>query len=185
MNQNLSPGRYRHFKGGEYEVIELARHSETEEWVVVYRPLYGEGGLWVRPLSLFADEKIIDGERVPRFRRIGEADQSAMAGQAQVADFCRAHDLAAPPQARLLDLCAELGELAKLWLEASDYGRRPTGMPERHRWQDELGDCLFTLFCLANETGIEAGDALEQTLAKYEHRLEKNPRPGSSGISGD
>ena len=46
---DIKPGRYRHFKGNEYQVIGMARHSETEEEMVVYRPLYGEGGLWVRP----------------------------------------------------------------------------------------------------------------------------------------
>ncbi|MFP4208167.1 MAG: DUF1653 domain-containing protein [Wenzhouxiangella sp.] len=66
----ISPGRYRHFKGAEYEVIDLARHSETEEWMVVYRPLYGERALWVRPLALFADHKMIDGKPVARFERI-------------------------------------------------------------------------------------------------------------------
>ena len=46
-------GRYRHFKGNEYELLDFARHSETREWMVVYRALYGEGGLWVRPLAMW------------------------------------------------------------------------------------------------------------------------------------
>ena len=79
MNQRHSkpaipPGRYRHFKGGEYEVIGLARHSETEEWLVVYRPLYGEGGLWVRPATMFVDHKTLGGRCVPRFARIEQQD---------------------------------------------------------------------------------------------------------------
>ena len=49
---DIKPGRYRHFKGNEYQVIGMARHSETEEEMVVYRPLYGEGGLWVRPAAM-------------------------------------------------------------------------------------------------------------------------------------
>ena len=53
MEYDIRPGRYRHFKGKEYQVLGLARHSETEEWMVVYRPLYGEGGLWVRPASMW------------------------------------------------------------------------------------------------------------------------------------
>ena len=73
MNQTqtppeLKPGRYRHYKGHDYTVIGVARHSETEEWVVVYVPLYGEGGLWVRPLSMFTEQVEKDGEQVPRFR---------------------------------------------------------------------------------------------------------------------
>lgn len=73
MKPDLQPGLYKHFKGGEYQVIDLARHSETEEWMVVYRPLYGERGLWVRPYSLFADQKMVDGSAVPRFERLGDA----------------------------------------------------------------------------------------------------------------
>lgn len=65
----LEPGRYRHFKGGEYEVIGTARHSETEEEVVVYRALYGERGLWVRPRRLWDEPVRRDGYDGPRFRR--------------------------------------------------------------------------------------------------------------------
>ncbi|WP_418420674.1 DUF1653 domain-containing protein [Anaerotruncus colihominis] len=66
------PGRYRHFKGNEYEAIGLARHSETLEQLVVYRALYGEGGLWVRPLDMFMEEIERDGKRIARFTYIGE-----------------------------------------------------------------------------------------------------------------
>ncbi len=73
----LQPGLYKHFKGGEYQVIDIARHSETEEWMVVYRPLYGERGLWVRPLALFVDEKLVDGRQVPRFEWLGDMPDDA------------------------------------------------------------------------------------------------------------
>ncbi|ERP91485.1 hypothetical protein Q670_11880 [Alcanivorax sp. P2S70] len=68
----LKPGRYRHFKGNEYQVIGLATHSETEETVVVYRPLYGDGALWVRPLAMFTETVERDGQVQPRFAWIGE-----------------------------------------------------------------------------------------------------------------
>jgi hypothetical protein len=68
----LKCGRYRHYKGGEYEVVGVARHSETEEELVVYRPLYGEGDLWVRPLDMFVETVEIDGKAVPRFKYKGE-----------------------------------------------------------------------------------------------------------------
>ncbi len=68
----LRPGRYRHYKGRYYEVIGVARHSETQEVLVVYRPLYGEGGLWVRPLHMFTEEVERDGARQPRFSYVGE-----------------------------------------------------------------------------------------------------------------
>lgn len=65
---DVPPGRYVHFKGGEYEVLHEARHSETEEELVVYRALYGEHGVWVRPKAMWLEEVEHDGERVPRFR---------------------------------------------------------------------------------------------------------------------
>jgi len=67
----LKPGRYRHFKGNEYEVLHVAKHSETNEDMVVYRALYGERGVWVRPLSMFTAEIELDGHRVRRFEYIG------------------------------------------------------------------------------------------------------------------
>jgi hypothetical protein len=63
-------GRYRHYKGHEYEVIGVARHSETHEPLVVYRPLYGEGALWVRPHAMFFGTVEIGGVRRARFERV-------------------------------------------------------------------------------------------------------------------
>ncbi len=63
----LKPGKYRHFKGGEYELIGMAKHSETLEPMVVYRALYGEGGLWVRPASMWTEIVERDGYCGPRF----------------------------------------------------------------------------------------------------------------------
>ena len=64
-------GRYRHYKGLEYEVIGVARHSETLEPLVVYRPLYDTSGLWVRPHAMFFESVQIDGQLQPRFAFIG------------------------------------------------------------------------------------------------------------------
>jgi hypothetical protein len=69
----VKPGRYRHYKGNEYEVIGCARHSETEEELVVYRALYGNRGLWVRPRAMFMEQVLMDGELVPRFLLLQEA----------------------------------------------------------------------------------------------------------------
>ena len=63
----MQPGTYRHYKGNLYEVIGVARHSETEEELVVYRARYGERGLWVRPLTMFQQMVTVDGRLVPRF----------------------------------------------------------------------------------------------------------------------
>jgi hypothetical protein len=64
------PGRYRHYKGGMYEVVDTVRHSETCEPMTLYRALYGENGLWVRPAAMFLETVNIDGVEQPRFTRI-------------------------------------------------------------------------------------------------------------------
>lgn len=74
MTREWKPGRYRHFKGKEYELLYLARHSETEEEMVVYRALYGDRGVWVRPASMWNEEIVRDGRTVRRFTYIGEGD---------------------------------------------------------------------------------------------------------------
>ena len=66
------PGRYRHYKGQDYEVLGTARHSETEEPLVVYRTLYGDCSLWVRPLAMFVETVEVEGRAVPRFARIAD-----------------------------------------------------------------------------------------------------------------
>lgn len=71
MNE-IKLGRYRHFKGGAYEVVGIAKHSETCEPMVVYRALYGEGGLWVRPAAMFMETVERDGKVFPRFEYVGE-----------------------------------------------------------------------------------------------------------------
>jgi len=63
----VQPGRYRHYKGNFYQVIGVARHSETEEPMVVYRQLYGDQGLWVRPLEMFLETVLVQGRCVARF----------------------------------------------------------------------------------------------------------------------
>ena len=72
MNDSIRPGRYRHFKGNEYEVLFTARHSETEEEMVVYRALYGERGLWVRPAAMWNETVERGGQTFRRFTYIGE-----------------------------------------------------------------------------------------------------------------
>lgn len=72
MTEAPKPGLYRHFKGGHYRVLGVARHSETLEQLVVYRALYGERGLWVRPLSMWNETVTRDGITQPRFTRIGD-----------------------------------------------------------------------------------------------------------------
>lgn len=69
---DIKIGKYRHFKGNEYEVIGIAKHSETLEEMVIYRALYGDGGYWVRPASQWNEEVERDGKTYKRFTYIGE-----------------------------------------------------------------------------------------------------------------
>ena len=73
MMETIRPGRYRHFKGGEYQVLGTARHSETGELMVVYRALYGEGGLWVCPAAMWEESVERDGKRFRRFIYLEES----------------------------------------------------------------------------------------------------------------
>ena len=70
--QSIRPGRYRHFKGKEYQVLSIARHSETQEPMVVYQALYGERGIWVRPAGMWTEHVERDGYSGPRFAYLGE-----------------------------------------------------------------------------------------------------------------
>ncbi|MEM9255808.1 MAG: DUF1653 domain-containing protein [Pseudomonadota bacterium] len=71
MSESVRSGRYRHYKGGEYEVYGVATHSESGEVLVVYRPLYGERLLWVRPLNMFCEMVDVDGREQRRFVFLG------------------------------------------------------------------------------------------------------------------
>lgn len=68
----IKQGIYRHYKGNLYQVLHTARHSETEETLVVYRALYGDYGVWVRPLAMFCESVTIDGKTLPRFELVKE-----------------------------------------------------------------------------------------------------------------
>lgn len=70
MNHSIELGKYKHFKGNEYKVLAIAKHSETEEEMVVYKALYGEYGIWVRPLSMWNEEITREGKIFKRFEKI-------------------------------------------------------------------------------------------------------------------
>lgn len=72
----IKPGIYRHYKGREYQVYDVAKHSETEDEVVVYRCLYGNHDLWVRPLTMFLETVEVDGNKQPRFEWVREAQST-------------------------------------------------------------------------------------------------------------
>jgi len=74
---DIKTGRYRHYKGHLYEVSGLARHSETLEDMVIYRQLYGDGSIWVRPAKMFAELVEINGKTIPRFEKISDVQNDA------------------------------------------------------------------------------------------------------------
>jgi NTP pyrophosphatase (non-canonical NTP hydrolase) len=98
--------------------------------------------------------------------------------QRQVASFVAEHDMEAPPAYRLLDVVSELGEVAKDATESSSYGTEPEAIDVD---TDEIGDVLFSLLALANSLDVDAGEALDEALAKYETRLDETGDPGSGG----
>jgi len=73
MSRQLKLGKYQHYKGNFYQVEGVAFHSETTEEMVIYRPLYGEGNTWVRPLAMFLEDVEIEGEIKPRFNYLSES----------------------------------------------------------------------------------------------------------------
>jgi len=91
--------------------------------------------------------------------------------QKAIADFTEENNLVCSPQSRLLDLLSELGEVSKELLKGSDYGRGELVLPVG--WHEEIGDLLFSLICLANESGVDLKDALDCVMEKYKRRLEK------------
>lgn len=97
--------------------------------------------------------------------------------QKQVAKFVELHGLRAGVAHRMLDLVSEIGELSKELLKSTDYGKKEFRSGEN--WEEELGDVLFSLICVANATGVDLGQALATVLEKYERRLEFKGNAGS------
>ena len=71
----MQTGIYEHYKGNQYKVIDIARHSETDELLVLYRPMYGDESLWVRPFAMFFEKVTVDGVLVPRFKYVGDVNE--------------------------------------------------------------------------------------------------------------
>jgi NTP pyrophosphatase (non-canonical NTP hydrolase) len=97
----------------------------------------------------------------------------------EIADFCTHNNLICAPEFRVLDALSELGELAKELLKSTDYGKTHV-KGKTKEMELELGDCLFSLICLANSLDISLSDALAQVMAKYKSRITKSQNPGSS-----
>ena len=135
--KTIRPGRYRHFKGNDYEVIGIARHSETVEPLVVYRALYGEGGLWVRPAEMW-NETVERGGRT--YRRFCRADRIE-----RVERYERLFDEAAatrdPQKLRILEAYYTSGQWREDY-EADERGELPPDLKRGVLSQDALYDLL-------------------------------------------
>ena len=107
-------GKYRHYKGNQYEVVGFAKHSETLEDMVIYKALYGEGGIWVRPLSMWGELVEIDGEAVRRFEYAD--DKTGTARQDELSEALRSGgNTAESRRADVQDICPQAGSA---WIEA-------------------------------------------------------------------
>ena len=135
--KTISPGKYRHFKGNDYVVIGIARHSETESPLVVYRALYGEGGLWVRPAEMW-NETVERGGKI--YRRFYRADRiERVKKYERLFDEVMAfHD---PEKIRLLDEYYTSGEWREDY-EADERGELPPDLKRGVLSQDALYDLL-------------------------------------------
>ena len=134
---SIRPGRYRHFKGNEYEVIGIARHSETEEPLVVYRALYGEGGLWVRPAQMWNETVERDGKVYKRFYRLDRIER--VERYERLFEEMKAHPDA--QKRAVLEAYYTSGE----WLEdyeADERGEFPPDLKRGILAQDALYDLL-------------------------------------------
>ena len=133
----IPPGRYRHFKGNEYEVIGIARHSETEEPMVVYKALYGEGGFWCRPADMWNEQITRNGVTYRRFYRLDRIER--------VEKYERLFDEATaspdPEKLRLLDAYYTSGEWREDY-EADENGELPPDLKRGVLSQDALYDLL-------------------------------------------
>jgi hypothetical protein len=117
----IALGRYRHYKGGEYQVLGVVRHSESLEPMVLYRPLYNDSGDWVRPLAMFLETVEIDGKRQPRFALVADAadvSEEELAATVQRMEARLAGDRS-EPIAHLLALYRELAPRFERDLAAS------------------------------------------------------------------
>lgn len=134
---SIQPGRYRHFKGNEYEVIGIARHSEDGSPMVVYRALYGDGGLWVRPAEMWNETVERDGKIYKRFYR-ADRIQRVEKYERLFDEAAASHD---PEKLRLLDAYYTSGDWRDDY-EADERGELPPDLKRGVLSQDALYDLL-------------------------------------------
>ena len=130
-------GRYRHFKGNPYEILAIARHSETEEAMVVYKALYGEQGVWVRPASMWNETVERDGKTYRRFYRLDRIERVEKYERL----FDEASDTHDPEKLALLDTYYTSGQWREDY-EADERGELPPDLKRGILSQDALYDLL-------------------------------------------
>ncbi len=135
--KTIPPGRYRHFKGNKYEDVGIARHSETEEPMVVYRTLYGEGGIWVRPASMWNEVVTRNGKSYHRFYRLDRIERVEKY-ERLFDEVAVSHD---PEKLRLLDAYYASGQWREDY-EADERGELPPELKRSVLSQDTLYDLL-------------------------------------------
>ena len=136
----IPPGRYRHFKGKNYEVITVARHSETEEPMVVYRALYGEHGVWVRPASMWNETVERDGQKYQRFYHLDRIERVEKY-ERMFDEALATHD---QEKLRLLEAYYASGEWREDY-EADERGEFPPFLKRGVLSQDALYDLLTSI----------------------------------------
>ncbi len=135
--QSIKPGRYRHFKGNDYEVIGIARHSETEEPMVVYKALYNDGGLWTRPAQMWNEFVERKGKTYKRFYRLNLIERVEKY-ERLFDEAIASHD---PEKLRILEAYYTSGEWQNDY-EADEQGELPPDLKRGVLSQDALYDLL-------------------------------------------
>lgn len=175
MHSVVIGGTYRHYKGGEYRVLHIAKHSETKEEYVVYRLRYGDESVHMRLLSEFCEQVVIDGVTEPRFaRQEGTASVDWLGYQRASRETAIYPNHGRNPIYPTLGLAGEAGEVAnaikKVWREHEGE----VTPDERRAIADELGDVLWYLVQLATELHISLEDVALRNLAKTRERYSKH-----------
>lgn len=166
---------YKHYKGRHYRVMALALHSESREELVVYRALYGEAGVWVRPLAMFTEQLVIEGEITPRFALVSEGIEVDWEGyQRESRKTAIYPNCGSNPIYPTLGLVGEAGEVAnvvkKMWRDHEGE----IDAEHRKMIADELGDVLWYMAQLATELHVSLVDIVRLNLAKIRSRYDNH-----------
>ena len=158
-------------KGMDFLTVKTLASLNPDENYAKTRRFYESIGF--KPLEVF---KTLWDESNPCLFLVKNTGSSA----SKVKQFVKQHGIETKVEARLLDLISEVGELSKEWLKGSDYGNEQ--LKPTKGWEDELGDVMFSLTCIANTTGVSLEKALESALKKYARRFSCKGHIGSDGV---